>query len=149
MVGRESVASDYSWGGRNQFSELVGVGGEANFISIKDIWRRMSYLILLMLLVMYQVGRVTMGLAVHPYRTMREVVRKKWLWPMGGMPVLLLVGLLISGRVGAWFWEVPIELRNKLAGMLTIAMVGLLLWQGELGYLWWRFIKSTQKQGVD
>ena len=99
----------------------------------------MTYLILLMLVVMYQVGRVTLGLAVHPYRTMREVARDKWEWPLMLVPAGLLIGSLIMGRIGAGLVEVPEVWRNKLALILVTVTVGLLVWQGVVGYLGWRF----------
>ena len=99
----------------------------------------MSYLILLMLVVMFQVGRVSLGLVVHPYRTMRAVARDKWEWPLVAVPAgLLLIGL-IMGRVGARLVEVPEVWRNKLALILMTVMIGLLVWQGLVGYLGWRF----------
>lgn len=99
----------------------------------------MNYLILLMLVVMYQVGRVSLGLAVHPYRTMRQVARDKWEWPLALVPAGLLLTSLIMGRVGAKLVEVPEMWRNKLALMLVTGTVGLLVWQGVVGYLGLRF----------
>lgn len=99
----------------------------------------MNYLIILALVMIYEVGRVTLGLAVHPYRTMRAVARDKWEWPLVLIPIGLLLASLIMGRVGASLVEVPELWRNKLALVLATGTVGLLFWQGVVGYLGLRF----------
>ncbi|OGY17490.1 MAG: hypothetical protein A2784_01915 [Candidatus Chisholmbacteria bacterium RIFCSPHIGHO2_01_FULL_48_12] len=99
----------------------------------------MNYLIILALVMIYEVGRVTLGLAVHPYRTMREVVRDRWEWPLMWVPGGLLIVSLIMSRVGARLVEVPEVWRNKLALILATVAMGLVLWQGMVGYLGWRF----------
>jgi hypothetical protein len=99
----------------------------------------MNYLIILMLVVMYEVGRITLGLAVHPYRTMREVARDKWEWPLALVPVGLLIGSLIMGRIGAGLVEVPEWGRTEVAVILAALMAGLLMWQAVVGYLGVRF----------
>lgn len=99
----------------------------------------MNYLIILMLVMMYQMGRISLGLVVHPYRTMREVARDKWDWPLALVPVGLLIGSLVMGRIGARLVEVPEVWRNKLALILMTVAAGLLVWQGVVGYLGWRF----------
>ena len=57
----------------------------------------MNYLIILALVMIYEVGRVTLGLAVHPYRTMREVVRDRWEWPL-----MWVVSLMSANSGRCW-----------------------------------------------
>ena len=99
----------------------------------------MNYFIVLMLVVVYQLGRVTLGLAVHPYRTMRGVVRDKWEWPLVMIPGGLLIVGMVGGRVGARLIDIPEWGRTEVAVVLATVMVGLMMWQGVVGYLWWRF----------
>ncbi len=102
----------------------------------------MNYWLVLILLGIYQMGRVTLGLAVHPYRTMREVVRTKWLLPMALTPMGLLVLLIVATRIGAVWVRLPGAWRGWVAMVLTIGAVGLCAWQGIVAYLTWRFFKA-------
>lgn len=99
----------------------------------------MNYLIAVMLVAAYEWGRVTLGLVVHPYRTMRGVVRNGWTVPVMGIPLGMLAVILVATRIGAGMVDVPGVWRTEVALGLMVAAIGLGLWQLEIGYLWWRF----------
>ena len=122
------------------------MGNKINGDNTAYFWRslKMGYWIVLILLGIYQLGRVTLGLAVHPYKTMRQVAREASFWPATLVPMVVLIGVVVSTRVGAAVWEVPVGYRNMVAIGLTVFMVGLGLWQGVVGYLWVRFWRARR-----
>lgn len=95
----------------------------------------------------YWFGSRTQGLLVHPYVTMREIVRERFLRPLAVLPVVIwvmswMVGLVL-GRVGLWldlaglWWTVPVG--KGLVFLWVWMSVFLSLWQVVLGYLYVRF----------
>ena len=95
----------------------------------------------------YWFGSRTQGLLIHPYITMREIAREKFLRPLVFLPVVIWlmswIVAIIVGRIGLWFsledqaWTVP------LGKIVVFAWVWgscfLLLWQVLLTYLYVRF----------
>jgi hypothetical protein len=95
----------------------------------------------------YWFGSRTQGLLVHPYITMREIVREQFLRPLTVVPVVMWVGswiiALVLARVGLMFglqyawWAAPV---GKTLVFLWMWMgVFLAIWQLLLGYLYVRF----------
>ena len=111
---------------------LICVTSARNYLS-------MNYLIILFLVMIYEGGRGGLGLAMHPYRTVRGVARKRWEWPLVLLPGGLLIASLVVGRLGARFMDVPEWGRVEVAVTLATVAGGLLMWQFVVGYLWWRF----------
>lgn len=89
----------------------------------------------------------TQGLLIHPYITMREISRERFLRPLVLLPIVIwamswLVAV-VMGRVGLWFsfdarwWSVPM---GRILVFLWIwGTFFLSLWQVILGYLLVRF----------
>ena len=91
----------------------------------------------------------TLGLLTHPYITMREITRERFLRPLVIMPVvwwiLSWIVAVVIGRMGLWFglneslWTIPVG-KGLVFGWLW-GTVFLGLWQVVLGYLYVRFRK--------
>ena len=99
----------------------------------------------------YWFSAYTLGMLLHPYKTVRELVRRPQFGPMVVVPsVTFLVGWVL-GMVGLRFGGVilvilrqdatPMWLVESLAFVFWWATIFLSMWQLLIGYLWVRFRK--------
>lgn len=90
--------------------------------------------------VVYQIMRLCLGLVVHPYRTVREIMRGRWFVPLVLLPSGLLFWILLTGRMAAWVVDVPLILaRDWLGVFYSTLIISLGMWQALLLYLAVRF----------
>lgn len=85
------------------------------------------------------------GLALHPYRSVRRMVfdkDKKILLPVSIGPSVALAGFFVIGRVGSYFLDFSGLYRELMAALLGWMLIGLLLWQGLILVLVYRFFRS-------
>ena len=101
----------------------------------------------------YWFSAYTLGLLLHPYKTVRELVRRPQFGPMIVTPLVVWLFVWATGVVAFRFGWVVFYLLDLLIGvgetpewfMGGLAFVFwwmswfLLLWQGLVGYLWVRF----------
>lgn len=94
----------------------------------------------LLLWVSYVWATTLAGLAIHPYQSVkRMVLDKPVLLPVILSPVLGLIALFVVGRVGSYVFNLGPIGREIMALVLGSTLIGLLLWQGLLLALMWRF----------
>ncbi len=80
------------------------------------------------------------GLAIHPYKSVRRMVLgEAVLLPVTLSPVIGLVALFVVGRVGSAIFTLGNLGRELMALVLGSTLIGLLLWQGLLLVLVYRF----------
>ncbi len=89
--------------------------------------------------VVYHLGRLCLGLVIHPYRTVREIMRGRWFEPLVFVPTALLVWIFITGRLAAWVINVPDRYRDLIGIFYATLLFSLGLWQALLLYLAVRF----------
>lgn len=89
--------------------------------------------------VMYQALRLILGLVVHPYRTVREIMRGRWFVPLVLLPSGILVWFFVSGRIAAWIVDVPAYSRDAFGILFATFILSLGFWQALLMYLAVRF----------
>ena len=83
------------------------------------------------------------GLAIHPYQSMRRMVLDKpILLPVSLSPILGLIGLFVLGRVGSYVFTLGPIGRELTSIVLGSTLIGLLLWQGLLLFLLFRFWRA-------
>ncbi|MBP9670438.1 hypothetical protein KBD75_03495, partial [Candidatus Woesebacteria bacterium] len=83
------------------------------------------------------------GLAIHPYQSVkRMVLNKPILLPVTTSPVIGLLALFFVGRVGSYFFTLGPIGREMMAMALGSTLIGLLLWQGLLLVLVFRFWRA-------
>ena len=83
------------------------------------------------------------GLAIHPYQSIRRIVLTKTiLLPVTLSPVIGLVLLFVVGRVGSYVFTLGITGREIMSLVLGSTLIGLLMWQGLLLLLVWRFWRA-------
>lgn len=83
------------------------------------------------------------GLAIHPYQSVkRMVLNKPILLPVALSPVIGLISLFVVGRVGSFVFTLGPIGRELVAIVLGSTLIGLLLWQGLLLVLVFRFWRA-------
>jgi hypothetical protein len=93
----------------------------------------------------------TLGLLLHPYKTVRELKRNKRFGPMVVTPLVLWGIAWAMGMVGLRFGHVLLlvlglvatpRFVNILAFLFWWLTTFMFLWQVVVGYLWVRFLKQ-------
>lgn len=93
----------------------------------------------------YVWGTTLAGLAIHPYKSVRRMVLDKpILLPVILSPVMGLVALFVVGRAGSSIVELTGWWREGVALLLGGTLIGLLLWQGLLLFLVFRFARARE-----
>ena len=96
----------------------------------------------------YWFSAYTLGMLLHPYKTVRELRRKPQFGPLVVVPMVVWGVFWVVGMVGLRFgwvvlWglglEATVRFVNILAFMFWWITVFLGLWQIVVGYLWVRF----------
>lgn len=83
------------------------------------------------------------GLAIHPYQSVRRMVLDKpILLPVALSPMIGLISLFVVGRVGSFVFTLGPIGRELMALILGSTLIGLLLWQGLLLTLVFRFWRA-------
>lgn len=96
----------------------------------------------LILWITYVWTKTLAGLAIHPYKSIRRIVLgERVLLPVTMSPLIAIVSFFIVGRVGSYVMNLDGNTRELMAAVLGITLIGLLLWQGliiALVYRFWR-----------
>jgi len=97
----------------------------------------------------YWFSAYTLGLLLHPYKTVRELSRRpafaQMVWAPGVIWLMAWVVALVGVRLGGGLLRLggmetaPAWLVGGLAFIFWWLSVFLGLWQVMVGYLWWRF----------
>ena len=91
----------------------------------------------------YVWGTTLAGLAIHPYQSIRRIVlAKKILLPVTLSPLIGLIVLFVAGRMGSYVFTLGTIGRELTAVVLGSTLIGLLMWQGLLLLLVWRFWRA-------
>lgn len=101
---------------------------------------------ILLIFIAYVWTKVLLGLAITPYKSVREVTRNRVLLPVVFSPLYGLAMLFIAGRIGSFVFEVTGFKRTILALALSTGLLTLLLWQLLLVYLLLSFHLAFRKK---
>jgi len=101
---------------------------------------------ILFIFIAYVWSKTLLGLAISPYKSVREVTRHKVLIPVVFSPLIGLFILFILGRMGSYVFELEGVKRSLMAITLSIGLIAVLLWQGLLLYLLLSFYLGLKKE---
>ncbi|MBI4084559.1 MAG: hypothetical protein HY431_01495 [Candidatus Levybacteria bacterium] len=99
----------------------------------------------LLLFIAYVWTKTLLGLAITPYKSVRELTRHRVLLPVVFSPLYGLAILFVVGRVGSYVFEVDGIIRSSLAFILSSALLSILMWQALLIYLLLSFYLALRK----
>lgn len=100
---------------------------------------------ILLLFIAYVWTKTLLGLAITPYKSVRELTRHRVLLPVLFSPLYGLAILFVVGRIGSYVFEVDGLIRSSMAFILSSALISILLWQGLLIYLLLSFYFALRK----
>jgi hypothetical protein len=101
---------------------------------------------ILYLFIGYVWSKTLLGLAISPYKSVREITRHKVLLPVVFSPLYGLMILFVLGRLGSFVFEVEGYKRTLLAIILSTSLISILLWQLLLLYLLVSFYLALGKK---
>jgi hypothetical protein len=96
----------------------------------------------------YWFSAYTLGMLLHPYKTVRELVRREAFGPMVLVPVFMWVVMWLLGMVGLRFgwlilWVLGLDATPRFVNILAFLFWWMTffagMWQVVVGYLWVRF----------
>ena len=91
----------------------------------------------------YVWAKTLAGLAIHPYQSVRRMVfGEKILLPVVLSPFFALTIFFVVGRVGSYLMNLGGIYREGMALLLGSTLIGLLMWQGLLLALVYRFWRA-------
>jgi len=101
---------------------------------------------LLFIFIAYIWTKTLLGLALRPYRSVRDVTRNKVLIPVVFSPLFGLAILFVVGRFGSFLFDVRGVKRSFMALILSSALISILLWQLLLVYLLLSFYLAFRRR---
>lgn len=126
---------------------LGTIKGEMEKSKRKTMRRRLGERGAFVVFVGYVWSKTLAGLAIHPYRSVKEMVmerKSRVLLPTVLSPLFGVLGLLVLGRVGSLVFEVGGLARRVLGFVLVWGFLGVLMWQGLILVLVWRFFRALR-----
>ncbi len=90
--------------------------------------------------------KTLIGLTFHPFKSVREVVRRPVLFPVILSPFLGLFALFVAGRMAAILITLYGANRNLMAVFLSSVLLSVLFWQLLLLYLLFSFLLAIWKK---
>lgn len=105
----------------------------------------------------YWFSAYTLGMLLHPYKTVRELSGRRGLGPMVAAPAVIWGVSWVVGMVGLRFgwvllWLLGLKATGRFVNILAFLWwwltVFLGLWQVVVGYLWGRFRWASRRFSV-
>ena|SRR5258705_13961257 len=90
--------------------------------------------------------KTLLGLTFHPFKSVREVVRRPILLPILFSPFLGLISLFFAGRVASFLITVYGFKREIIAIFLSSVLLSVTFWQLLLLYLLISFLTAIRKK---
>jgi len=79
--------------------------------------------------------KTLLGLTFHPYKYVRDTIRRPVLFPVIFSPIIAILLLFIAAKVGSYFITVSGFTRDAVAIFLSTTLLSILFWQLLLLYL--------------
>lgn len=93
----------------------------------------------------YVWSKMLLGITFHPFTSVRKVVRRPLLIPALFTPVMGLLILFATGRLGSVLVDVYGLKRELIAIMLSTVLLSIIFWQILLLYLLLSFVVALRR----
>lgn len=90
--------------------------------------------------------KTLLSLTFHPYRAIRDTLRRPVLFPVIFSPIIGIVILFISAKIGGYIMDVYGLKRELVAIFLSTTLLSILFWQALLLYLLGSFIVASWRR---
>lgn len=86
-----------------------------------------------------------LGLTFHPYKSVKETIKRPILLPTIFSPIIAAAILLVSAKIGSLLITVYGLKREAVAIFLSTTLISIIFWQALLLYLLINFLISAKK----
>ena len=90
--------------------------------------------------------KILLGLTFHPYRSVRETIRRPILLPVIFTPFIGILILFIAGKIGALLITIYGLKREIIALFLSTTLISIIFWQLLLLYLLGSFLVASWRR---
>lgn len=90
--------------------------------------------------------KTLLGLTFHPYKEIRQTVRRPVLFPVIFSPVIMIITLLLVAKVGGYLLDIRGVQRDIIAIFLSTTLLSIIFWQLLLIYLLASFLVASWKK---
>jgi len=90
--------------------------------------------------------KMLLGLTFHPYKSVKETVKRPILLPVIFSPMIAVALLFLAAKIGSLLIVVYDLKREAVAIFLSATFISILFWQALLLYLLISFLVSKQKR---
>ncbi|MEK7605764.1 MAG: hypothetical protein AAB478_04580 [Patescibacteria group bacterium] len=90
--------------------------------------------------------KTLLGLTFHPYKEIRQTVRRPVLFPVMFTPLILIAILLIVSKIGGYLLDINGAQRDMIAIFLSTTLLSIIFWQLLLFYLLGSFLVASWKR---
>ncbi len=87
-----------------------------------------------------------LGLTFHPYRSIRETIRRPVLVPVIFSPIMAIVLLFIAAKVGSLIISIYGRERDLVAIFLSTTLISIIFWQALLIYFFVSYLVGVGKR---
>lgn len=90
--------------------------------------------------------KTLLGLTFHPYKQIRQTVRRPVLFPVIFSPLIGILLVFIMGRIGGYLLDIYGLNRDLVAIFLSTTLLSIIFWQVLLLYLLTSFLIASWKK---
>lgn len=90
--------------------------------------------------------KMLLGLTFHPYKSVKETIKRPILLPVIFSPMIAIALLFLSAKIGSLLIVVYGLKREAVGLFLSATFISILFWQLLLLYLLFNFLIASQKK---
>jgi hypothetical protein len=118
------------------------VGRKFSFTSESDNMKKTTFIIY----TSYIWTKMLLGLTFHPYKSVKETIKRPILLPVIFSPILAILLLFLTAKIGSLLIIVYGLKREAVALFLSTTFISILFWQALLLYLLINFMVASWKK---
>ncbi len=90
--------------------------------------------------------KTLLGLTFHPYKSVKETIRRPILLPVLFSPLIAMLLLFLTAKIGSLLIIVYGMQREAVGIFLSATLISILFWQALLLYLLFNFLIGVRKK---
>jgi hypothetical protein len=94
----------------------------------------------------YLWSKTLLGMTFHPYRSIKEAIRRPVLLPVIFSPIIAIVLLFLAAKIGSLLIGIYGRERDAVAIFLSTTLISIIFWQALLLYFLISFFVAMRKK---
>jgi hypothetical protein len=90
--------------------------------------------------------KMLLGLTFHPYKSIKETIRRPVLLPVIFSPLIAIALLFLTAKIGSFLITIYGVQRDAVAVFLSTTLISIVFWQTLLLYLLISFLVAMKKK---